>query len=160
MRCGLNGRLFLFYKFRSMCENAEAMQATLAHLNTRDGAVFKIPRDPRLTTLGRYLRKFSIDEWPQLWNVLRGDMSLVGPRPAIPSEVDQLPALAAAAPAHASRPDLPLGRLRPRQCRFRDLDENGYAVHRQLVAGARLENPAAHHPARADRTRGHTDLCT
>ncbi len=87
-RCGLNGRLFLFYKFRSMCENAEAMQAAIAHLNTRDGAVFKIPRDPRLTLLGRYLRKFSIDEWPQLWNVLRGDMSLVGPRPAIPSEVD------------------------------------------------------------------------
>jgi exopolysaccharide biosynthesis polyprenyl glycosylphosphotransferase len=89
VRCGLNGRRFLFYKFRSMCENAEQMQAALAHLNTRDGAVFKIPRDPRLTPLGRYLRKFSIDEWPQLWNVLRGDMSLVGPRPAIPSEVDR-----------------------------------------------------------------------
>ena len=89
VRCGLNGRLFLFYKFRSMCENAEAMQAAVAHLNTRDGAVFKIPRDPRLTPLGRYLRKFSIDEWPQLWNVLRGDMSMVGPRPAIPSEVDR-----------------------------------------------------------------------
>ena len=89
VRCGLNGRRFLFYKFRSMCQNAEEMQAAIAHLNTRDGAVFKIPRDPRLTPLGRYLRKFSIDEWPQLWNVLRGDMSLVGPRPAIPSEVDR-----------------------------------------------------------------------
>lgn len=89
VRCGLNGRRFLFYKFRSMCENAEELQAAVAHLNTRDGAVFKIPRDPRLTPVGRYLRKFSIDEWPQLWNVLRGDMSLVGPRPAIPSEVDR-----------------------------------------------------------------------
>jgi exopolysaccharide biosynthesis polyprenyl glycosylphosphotransferase len=89
VRCGLNGRRFLFYKFRSMCENAEQMQAAIAHLNTRDGAVFKIPRDPRLTPIGRYLRKFSIDEWPQLWNVLRGDMSLVGPRPAIPAEVDR-----------------------------------------------------------------------
>jgi exopolysaccharide biosynthesis polyprenyl glycosylphosphotransferase len=89
VRCGLNGRRFLFYKFRSMCQNAEQMQAAVAHLNTRDGAVFKIPRDPRLTLVGRYLRKFSIDEWPQLWNVLRGDMSLVGPRPAIPSEVDR-----------------------------------------------------------------------
>ena len=89
VRCGLNGRRFLFYKFRSMCANAEQMQAAVAHLNARDGAVFKIPRDPRLTPLGRYLRKFSIDEWPQLWNVLRGDMSLVGPRPAIPSEVDR-----------------------------------------------------------------------
>jgi exopolysaccharide biosynthesis polyprenyl glycosylphosphotransferase len=89
VRCGLNGRRFLFYKFRSMCQNAEQMQAEVAHLNTRDGAVFKIPRDPRLTPVGRYLRKFSIDEWPQLWNVLRGDMSLVGPRPAIPSEVER-----------------------------------------------------------------------
>lgn len=88
VRCGLNGRRFLFYKFRSMCENAEALQDKLAHLSTRETAL-KIPDDPRLTPLGRYLRKFSIDEWPQLWNVLRGDMSLVGPRPAIPSEVEQ-----------------------------------------------------------------------
>jgi exopolysaccharide biosynthesis polyprenyl glycosylphosphotransferase len=88
VRCGLNGRRFLFYKFRSMVENAEELKSSLAHLNTRD-TVFKIPHDPRLTRVGHYLRKFSIDEWPQLWNVLRGDMSLVGPRPAIPSEVDQ-----------------------------------------------------------------------
>jgi exopolysaccharide biosynthesis polyprenyl glycosylphosphotransferase len=88
IRCGLNGRRFVFYKFRSMCENAEELKETLAHLSTRETA-FKIPDDPRLTRLGRYLRKFSIDEWPQLWNVLRGDMSLVGPRPAVPSEVDQ-----------------------------------------------------------------------
>jgi exopolysaccharide biosynthesis polyprenyl glycosylphosphotransferase len=87
VRCGLNGRRFTFYKFRSMCENAEDMKAALAHLNTR-GIAFKIPQDPRLTRVGRYLRKFSIDEWPQLWNVLRGDMSLVGPRPAVPSEVE------------------------------------------------------------------------
>jgi exopolysaccharide biosynthesis polyprenyl glycosylphosphotransferase len=88
VRCGLNGRRFVFYKFRSMCENAEAMKPALAYLNTRK-TVFKIPDDPRLTPIGRYLRKFSVDEWPQLWNVLRGDMSLVGPRPAVPSEVDQ-----------------------------------------------------------------------
>jgi exopolysaccharide biosynthesis polyprenyl glycosylphosphotransferase len=88
VRCGLNGRRFLFYKFRSMCENAEALRPGLEHLSSRDTA-FKIPDDPRLTPVGRYLRKFSIDEWPQLWNVLRGDMSLVGPRPALPSEVDQ-----------------------------------------------------------------------
>jgi len=88
VRCGLNGRRFVFYKFRSMCENAEALKDTVAHLSTRETA-FKIPDDPRLTPLGRYLRKFSIDEWPQLWNVLRGDMSLVGPRPAVPSEVEQ-----------------------------------------------------------------------
>ena len=89
VRCGLNGRRFVFYKFRSMVENAEELKAKLAHLNTRDNVVFKIPDDPRLTPVGRLLRKFSVDEWPQLWNVLRGDMSLVGPRPAVPSEVDQ-----------------------------------------------------------------------
>jgi exopolysaccharide biosynthesis polyprenyl glycosylphosphotransferase len=88
VRCGLNGRLFLFYKFRSMVENAEELKSSLEHLSTRETA-FKIPGDPRLTAGGRYLRKFSVDEWPQLWNVLRGDMSLVGPRPAVPSEVDQ-----------------------------------------------------------------------
>jgi len=89
VRCGLNGRRFLFYKFRSMCQNAEELKSSVAHLNAKDEVVFKIPRDPRLTPIGYYLRKFSIDEWPQLWNVLRGDMSLVGPRPAVPSEVDQ-----------------------------------------------------------------------
>ncbi len=88
VRCGLNGRRFVFYKFRSMCQNAEAMRATLEHMSTRTTAM-KIPDDPRLTPIGRYLRKFSIDEWPQLWNVLKGDMSLVGPRPAIPQEVEQ-----------------------------------------------------------------------
>ena len=88
IRCGLNGRKFLMYKFRSMCENAEELKPSIAHLSTRETA-FKVPDDPRVTTIGRYLRKFSIDEWPQLWNVLRGDMSLVGPRPAIPSEVEQ-----------------------------------------------------------------------
>ncbi len=87
-RCGLNGRKFTFYKFRSMCHNAEELKSTVAHLSERDTAI-KIPNDPRLTPIGRYLRKFSIDEWPQLWNILRGDMSLVGPRPAVPDEVEQ-----------------------------------------------------------------------
>lgn len=87
-RCGLNGRRFMFYKFRSMCQDAEAMRASLEHLSQRQLAL-KIPNDPRLTPVGRWLRKFSIDEWPQLWNVLKGDMSLVGPRPAIPEEVEQ-----------------------------------------------------------------------
>lgn len=87
VRCGLNGRKFMFYKFRSMCQDAEEMKAKLAHLNRKTTA-FKIPDDPRLTKIGRWLRKFSIDEWPQLWNVLKGDMSLVGPRPAVPGEVE------------------------------------------------------------------------
>jgi len=88
VRCGLNGRRFVFYKFRSMCLNAEAMRAEVEHLSERKLAM-KIPNDPRLTGVGRWLRKFSIDEWPQLWNVLKGDMSLVGPRPALPDEVEQ-----------------------------------------------------------------------
>jgi exopolysaccharide biosynthesis polyprenyl glycosylphosphotransferase len=87
-RCGLNGRRFTFYKFRSMCDNAEELKASLMHLNHKSTA-FKIPDDPRLTPIGRFLRKFSIDEWPQLWNVLKGEMSLVGPRPAVPEEVEQ-----------------------------------------------------------------------
>ncbi|HVN02770.1 MAG TPA: sugar transferase [Bryobacteraceae bacterium] len=86
-RCGLNGRRFTFYKFRSMCDGAEELKAQLMHLNQKSTA-FKIADDPRLTSVGRFLRKFSIDEWPQLWNVLKGDMSLVGPRPAVPEEVD------------------------------------------------------------------------
>jgi exopolysaccharide biosynthesis polyprenyl glycosylphosphotransferase len=88
VRCGLNGRRFVFYKFRSMCQDAEAMRADVEHLSERKLAM-KIPNDPRLTGVGRWLRKFSIDEWPQLWNVLKGDMSLVGPRPALPDEVEQ-----------------------------------------------------------------------
>jgi exopolysaccharide biosynthesis polyprenyl glycosylphosphotransferase len=87
VRCGFNGRQFVFYKFRSMCHNAEELKAAVSHLSVRETAL-KIPHDPRQTFIGRYLRKFSIDEWPQLWNVLRGDMSLVGPRPAVPGEVD------------------------------------------------------------------------
>jgi len=88
VRCGLNGRRFVFYKFRSMCVNAEQLKPQLEHLS-RKSVAFKIPNDPRLTPIGRWLRKFSIDEWPQLWNVLKGDMSLVGPRPAVPEEVEK-----------------------------------------------------------------------
>ena len=88
VRCGLNGRRFTFYKFRSMCAEAELLKPALQHLNQKELA-FKIPDDPRLTSIGKYMRKFSVDEWPQLWNVLRGDMALVGPRPAVPEEVDQ-----------------------------------------------------------------------
>jgi exopolysaccharide biosynthesis polyprenyl glycosylphosphotransferase len=88
VRCGLNGRRFVFYKLRSMVANAEELKGSLLHMN-RKKIAFKIPDDPRVTPVGRILRRFSIDEWPQLWNVLRGDMSLVGPRPAVPEEVEQ-----------------------------------------------------------------------
>jgi exopolysaccharide biosynthesis polyprenyl glycosylphosphotransferase len=86
-RCGLNGRVFTLYKFRTMSADAEGRREELAHLNEMDGPVFKLRNDPRVTRVGRVLRKFSLDELPQLWNVLRGDMSLVGPRPPIPDEV-------------------------------------------------------------------------
>jgi exopolysaccharide biosynthesis polyprenyl glycosylphosphotransferase len=86
-RCGLGGRRFRFYKFRTMVEDAEDQRASLVHLNEMRGPVFKISRDPRITRIGAVLRKSSIDELPQLWNVLRGEMSLVGPRPPLPEEV-------------------------------------------------------------------------
>jgi exopolysaccharide biosynthesis polyprenyl glycosylphosphotransferase len=86
-RCGLNGRVFTLYKFRTMVEDAEERLVEVAHLNEMNGPVFKASADPRITRLGRLLRRFSLDELPQLWNVLRGDMSLVGPRPPIPEEV-------------------------------------------------------------------------
>ena len=86
-RCGLNGRRFKLYKFRTMVEGAEDRKQDLLHLNEMSGPVFKLSSDPRVTNLGRFLRRFSLDELPQLWNVLRGDMSLVGPRPPIPAEV-------------------------------------------------------------------------
>lgn len=88
-RLGINGRTFTFYKFRSMVQNAEQLRAGVQHLNERDGPAFKIALDPRITRIGGFLRRYSIDEWPQFWNVLKGDMSFVGPRPAVAPEVDQ-----------------------------------------------------------------------
>ena len=88
VRVGRYGRHFKFYKFRSMYIDAEARKAELMKLNeSGDGVIFKMKRDPRITPVGRFIRKFSIDELPQLFNVLLGDMSLVGPRPPLPSEV-------------------------------------------------------------------------
>ena len=87
MRVGKDGREFEFYKFRSMVQDAEQMKKKLMHLNELEGPVFKISDDPRITPSGNFLRRTSLDELPQLFNVLRGDMSLVGPRPPLPAEV-------------------------------------------------------------------------
>jgi exopolysaccharide biosynthesis polyprenyl glycosylphosphotransferase len=87
VRCGLNGRTFTLLKFRTMEADAEGRLPEIAHLNEMSGPVFKAARDPRLTFVGRILRRLSIDELPQLWNVVVGDMSLVGPRPPLPEEV-------------------------------------------------------------------------
>lgn len=88
-RIGLHGHPFEFLKFRTMVVNADELKAELMDQNEGTGPMFKMKRDPRVTPIGRYLRKFSLDEIPNLWNVLRGEMSLVGPRPAIPEEVYQ-----------------------------------------------------------------------
>jgi exopolysaccharide biosynthesis polyprenyl glycosylphosphotransferase len=86
-RVGKNGRIFRCFKFRTMVRDAEARLATVMHLNERDGVLFKLSNDPRVTRVGRVLRKYSLDELPQFFNVLRGEMSVVGPRPAVASEV-------------------------------------------------------------------------
>jgi lipopolysaccharide/colanic/teichoic acid biosynthesis glycosyltransferase len=86
-RIGKNGKPFKIYKFRSMMTSAEDMLHTLLDKNEISGAMFKMKNDPRVSRIGRLLRKSSIDELPQLWNVLMGDMSLVGPRPPLPREV-------------------------------------------------------------------------
>ena len=87
-RVGRDGKLFWLYKFRTMCPDAEEQLNELLSLNQMDGPVFKIKGDPRITWVGRFLRKTSLDELPQLLNVLQGDMSIVGPRPALPREVE------------------------------------------------------------------------
>lgn len=88
-RVGKNEKQFPMYKFRSMVSNAEELKENLMAYNEVSGAMFKIKNDPRITQIGRFLRKTSIDELPQLWNVLIGQMSLVGPRPPLPEEVAQ-----------------------------------------------------------------------
>ena len=88
-RVGKNGELFDMYKFRSMVVNAEELKEKLAHQNEMSGPMFKMKDDPRVTKVGKFIRKTSLDELPQLWNVLKGDMSLVGPRPSLPKEVAQ-----------------------------------------------------------------------
>ena len=88
-RIGKNGKPFKMWKFRSMVVNADQMIDQLEDQNEIDGAMFKIKDDPRITKIGHTIRKYSLDELPQLWNVLIGDMSLVGPRPPLPSEVEE-----------------------------------------------------------------------
>ncbi|MEN8007394.1 MAG: sugar transferase [Candidatus Krumholzibacteriota bacterium] len=97
LRVGFRGRVFHCYKFRSMAVDAEMQKEHMEHLNEATGAAFKIKDDPRITGVGRFLRRSSLDEFPQLFNVFIGDMSIVGPRPQIPSEVKDY------TPEHARR---------------------------------------------------------
>ena len=89
VRVGKQGKPFSFYKFRSMIRDAERYKTSLRDLNEAEEPLFKMREDPRVTTVGKILRKTSLDELPQMWNVLRGDMSLVGPRPHLPEEVER-----------------------------------------------------------------------
>lgn len=88
-RQGKNNTPFKMYKFRSMCPDAEKMKGEIIHLNEMDGPVFKMKDDPRITKVGKFIRKYSIDELPQLLNIIKGDMSIVGPRPPLPEEVSE-----------------------------------------------------------------------
>lgn len=89
LRVGKNGRLFICYKFRTMVMGADSLKKNLLHLNERGGLLFKISNDPRVTPLGRFLRKYSVDELPQFFNVILGEMSLVGPRPPLLEEYEK-----------------------------------------------------------------------
>lgn len=89
IRIGRRGRPFIFYKFRSMRVNAQELRQLIEHMNEQAGPIFKIRRDPRVTKVGQFIRKFSLDELPQLINVLKGDMSVVGPRPMTPVDLNQ-----------------------------------------------------------------------
>ncbi len=89
VRIGQGGKKFRLYKFRTMVVNSESLKGQLKKLNEKSGPVFKIKKDPRITKIGGILRKYSIDELPQLWNIVKGDMSVVGPRPPLPDEVAQ-----------------------------------------------------------------------
>lgn len=91
MRVGKDGKPFRFYKFRSMVRNADALKAQLEKQNEASGPIFKIANDPRVTRIGRVIRRYSVDEMPQLMNVLRGEMSLIGPRPHLPLEIEKCP---------------------------------------------------------------------
>jgi len=139
-RAGRGGKPFILLKFRSMREDAELRRRELAHLNEMDGPIFKMRHDPRITRLGRFLRRSSLDELPQLFNVLRGDMSLVGPRPLPLDEAEHLPP--EYQPRHGVRPGLTglwqvSGRNSLPYERMMQLDLH-YVAHRSLGLDLRI----------------------
>ena len=137
-RVGLGGRHFMMWKFRSMAREAEALRDGIAHLNSYgDGRLFKLQSDPRITRVGRALRRFSLDELPQLLNVLVGDMSLVGPRPPLPSEVE------AYEPRHLVRLSVVPGLTGPWQVNGRNLItdfEEVVRLEREYIEGWSLKS--------------------
>ena len=141
-RCGLGGRRFTLYKFRSMRADADLLREELEALNEVDGPVFKIRNDPRCTPIGRFMRKFSLDELPQLVNIIKGDMSFVGPRPPLPEEVEKYERWQRRRLRMQPGLDLSVGARRAQQTQLPALDGAGSGIHRPLVNDARLENSA------------------
>ena len=145
---------FHMLKFRSMVVNAEELQGQRSWRRTsRSGPVFKMKNDPRITRVGRFIRKYSIDELPQLINVLRGDMSVVGPRPPVPSEVAQVRGLAAPPALGASRAHVRLAGQRPQRDLLRGVDVPRHAVHRSLEPRPGLQSHLQDRPGGAHRSR-------
>ena len=147
-RSGLNGRAFVMYKFRTMQRDAENRRAEIAHLNESDGPVFKIRRDPRITRIGGILRRWSLDELPQLFNVLKGDMSTT----ADTGRSCRIRSMAAASPEHAPGFDVPLANHGAASHWFRRMDAARFVLHRSLVAHARCVDRGQDG---ADRVRWH-----
>jgi hypothetical protein len=152
LRVGLHGKKFHMLKFRSMVADAEALKAKLAAQNEQAGPVFKMKRDPRVTPLGRILRKYSIDELPQLVNVLRGDMTLVGP-PSGAAGGREVRAVAAAPPFGSPGSHLHLAGQRPERDLLRAVDVHGPPVHRQLELPEGRQPDPQDLPGRPDRSR-------
>jgi lipopolysaccharide/colanic/teichoic acid biosynthesis glycosyltransferase len=136
-RVGFNRRRFSALKFRTMVDGADLQQEALEALNEAQGPVFKIRKDPRVTRVGRWLRRLSLDELPQLFNVLRGDMSLVGPRPLPLRDVSRID-VKAHKRRFSVRPGITcLWQVNGREPRFEEWIKSGHGLHRQLVAGTR-----------------------
>ncbi len=150
-RCGKAGREFLMYKFRTMAANAEELQESLTGRKDVDGPMFKMENDPRITRVGNFLRKTSLDELPQLVNVLKGEMSLVGPRPLIMSEMDLCARVAGPPPQRPARDHRPLAGERPRSHRLPRLDRERHPLRPRAVPRPRSQDPRAHVPGPSQR---------
>ena len=152
-RMGRHGVPFEMLKFRTMVDGAEAQKSALAARNEADGGLFKIKDDPRITRVGNRLRQISLDELPQLFNVLRGDMSLVGPRPLVLDEDEQDRGLAAFAARAPARDDRSVAGLRLGSNPAQRDGQDRLSLRRQLVAVAGREDPAADGPVRVGAPR-------